>query len=111
MKLSIALSLLPLLAHGSPVAVFAPESSPLELEARADKTCQVTTSNVNCRAGAGTGYRVVRLIQPGVGFGVRCKAKGEWIIDTDIWDWIPGWSCWVTAHYTNYGCESNVPWC
>ncbi|KAK4187513.1 hypothetical protein QBC35DRAFT_551859 [Podospora australis] len=75
---TLALALLPILAKCNPIAaaapgpeaaptpapapVAAPEpgsspvSSPLKLQARADKWCRVWTSGVACRHGAGTGY-------------------------------------------------------
>jgi uncharacterized protein YraI len=103
-------TLLPLLAAANPIAEPIAEPEPVALEPRADKWCTLHSSvnyDVNCRAGAGTGYRIVRKIHPGERFGVRCKAYGETISGNRVWDYIPGWSCWVSAHYTNDGCESK----
>jgi hypothetical protein len=22
-----------------------------------------------------------------------------------VWDWVPGWKCWISAHWTNSVCE------
>jgi len=99
---------IPLLSLANPI------TSPNEsvLEARADKWCTLHSSvnyDVNCRKGAGTGYAIVRKIHPSDRFGVRCKANGESVEGNKVWDWIPGWGCWVSAHYTNDGCESMFP--
>jgi hypothetical protein len=88
--------------------------NPADLSTRADKWCRLKStvnSDVRCRKGAGTGYDLVRWIHPSDRFGVGCKANGEIIEGNRVWDYIPGWGCWVTAHYTNDGCENGVPWC
>jgi uncharacterized protein YgiM (DUF1202 family) len=84
MKSTLAFALtLPLLAAAIPAPAAGDTTSVPsageELFKRADKWCYVLTSNVNCRKGAGTGYDVVRKIQPSDDFGVRCKAYGETI--------------------------------
>lgn len=112
MKLLAPLTLLslPLLSLATPIT--SPEAALEALEARADKWCTTNTDiDVRCRKGAGTGYDHVRWIKPTDRFGVRCKANGEKIGETKVWDYIPGWGCWVTAYYTNSGCESMIPFC
>lgn len=115
MKLVQTFSLfsLPLLILANPIT----SPKPASLEARADKWCTLGATvdyDVHCRKGAGSGYDHVRWIHPsdpglpGDRFGVRCKAYGEVINGNRVWDYIPGWNCWVTAHYTNSGCEGNV---
>ncbi|KAF8993776.1 hypothetical protein BDQ17DRAFT_1367886 [Cyathus striatus] len=83
------------------------------LEERADKWCTLwgSSDNVNCRSGTSTSYNVVRIIHNGERFGVRCTRRGQTISGNDVWDYIPGWGCYVSAHYTNDGCESGVPAC
>ncbi|KAF2398180.1 hypothetical protein EJ06DRAFT_558568 [Trichodelitschia bisporula] len=125
MKFSAAL-LLPLLAlaTANPLPAPEPEALPaadpaaaLDALNKRDKYCKVFTGdgNVACRKGAGTGYNVVRRIGANDRFGVNCKANGEKVGDTKVWDWVPGWGCWVTAYYTRgvdgNSCESGVPWC
>ena len=108
MKLLTPLTLLtlPLLTLSTPLA--SPEAALEALEGRADKWCTTNTSiDVNCRAGAGSGYDFKRKIKPTDRFGVKCKANGETVGGTKVWDYIPGWNCWVTAYYTNSGCESE----
>jgi hypothetical protein len=124
---TVTLLSLPLLSLATPIS--SPEAALEALEARADKWCTTNTSvNVNCRKGAGRGYDIVRKIKPTDRFGVRCKANGENISGTKVWDYIPGWGCWTSAYYTSSGCESmsfdfllvesmlmflvgGVPWC
>lgn len=102
---SLTLLSLPILSLATPIA--SPEAALEALEARADKWCTTNTSiDVNCRGGAGSGYSLKRKIKPTDRFGVRCKANGEEVGGTKVWDYIPGWDCWVTAYYTNSGCES-----
>lgn len=116
MLFPVLLSLLPFLTLASPIAEPNPDPAPAELEPRADKWCTLGATvdeNVRCRAGAGTGYDFKRWIiaaDPGLPFdrfGVRCKAYGEVIFGNRVWDYIPGWNCWVTAHYTDSECESE----
>ncbi|KFY90810.1 hypothetical protein V498_05808 [Pseudogymnoascus sp. VKM F-4517 (FW-2822)] len=115
MKLNLVLvaSILSVLAQANPIA--APEADPAPLpealDKRADKSCKVTVNGVNCRRGAGTGYSVKYVIGTSYTFGVRCKANGENISGNKVWDWIPGWGCWIAAINTNSGCETGVPWC
>ncbi|KAI0137504.1 hypothetical protein BJ170DRAFT_606113 [Xylariales sp. AK1849] len=98
MKTTILLTLLPLIAVGSPAA------DPAELVAR-DNVCTLYPgiSSANCRSGPGTSYPVVRTITSSQTFGVRCVRNG--------WDWIPGWSCYVSRTLTNSGCESGLGSC
>ncbi|TGZ81473.1 hypothetical protein EX30DRAFT_395616 [Ascodesmis nigricans] len=96
-----------------------PESfPPSQLFKRADKTCRVYTGdgNVACRTGAGTGYSVKYRVSASYRFGVRCKANGSNVMGNRVWDWIPGWGCWISAYYTRpadgtRSCETGVPWC
>lgn len=105
-------SIFPFLTIGTPIV----PSDNGSLEPRADKWCELHSTvgyDVGCFAGAGTGYRRVRwikaadVLRPSDRFGVRCKAFGELIGGNQVWDKIPGWGCWVSAHYTNTGCESK----
>lgn len=117
MKLSpvLILALLPFLTMANPVAepepvpVAEPEPEPV-LEARADKWCRLhpdVDGYVNCRAGTNTNSRIIRQISKSERFGVRCKRNGESVSGNRVWDWIPGWGCYVSARYTNDGCESK----
>ena len=101
---SLVIALLPLLAVANPIA----NPDPAKLEAR-DKLCSLDGKHtfVNCRKGAGTGYDIVRRIYPWDNFYVTCKAYGEVIEGYRYWDYIGGWNCWVTAAYTNDGCEGK----
>lgn len=108
MKLSpiVLVSFLPLLALGNPMA----EADPAALEPRADEWCTLFagSNNVNCRAGSNTSSSVRRVIHAGERFGVRCKnPRGESVDGNRVWDYIPGWNCWVSARFTNSGCESK----
>lgn len=110
---SASLLLLPALSLANPIT--SPNPAPLEVR---DKYCTLGATvdfDVHCRKGAGSGYdhvRWIRAADPGLPepkpFGVKCKAYGEVINGNRVWDWIPGWGCWVTAHYTNSGCESRL---
>ncbi|KFY08111.1 hypothetical protein V492_06510 [Pseudogymnoascus sp. VKM F-4246] len=118
MKLNLVLvaSVLSVLAQANPIDTAeqspAPPAPVLEaLEARADKSCKVTVNNVNCRLGAGTGYKAKYSVDKSYTFGVRCKANGQSVNGNKVWDWIPGWGCWIAAINTSSGCEKNVPWC
>lgn len=81
MKLNLVLvaSVLSVLAQANPIdaPVAAPELLSEALDKRADKSCKVTVNDVNCRLGAGTGYKVKYVIDKSLTFGVRCKAYGE----------------------------------
>ena len=109
MKLSATLiiALLPLLTVANPVAN--PNPNPAKLEAR-DKGCTIDGKHdfVNCREGAGSGYKLVRKVYPKDHFGVGCKAYGQVVEGKIVWDYIPGWKCWMTAAYTNDGCEGKL---
>lgn len=112
MKLSpiVLISFLPLLTLGNPIA----EAKPANLESRADKWCTLFSGSdfVNCRAGTSTNTDVVRVIRAGERFGVRCKyPNAQPIFGNKVWDYIPGWGCYVSAHYTNNGCESESLQC
>ncbi|KAF2477751.1 uncharacterized protein BDR25DRAFT_308626 [Lindgomyces ingoldianus] len=50
-----------------------------------------------------------RTVQVGERFGVRCWSEGKCISGNCKWDYIPGWDCWISAHWTNDGCEDGVP--
>jgi hypothetical protein len=90
MKLNLALvvTVLPFLVQASPVAVAeaqpAAGANPIALPEvnsnplyKRDKVCWVSMEDgpVNCRKGAGTGYKLVRKINGSDRFGVRCKAN------------------------------------
>lgn len=119
MKFTTAFLALLATASAAPVSSPNPAAEAVaELEARADKWCTLGATvdyDVHCRAGAGSGYDHKRWIiaaDPGLlgdRFGVRCKAYGEVINGNRVWDYIPGWNCWVSAHYTQSGCESKSP--
>lgn len=80
------------------------------LEPRRDKVCKLHSrapGYANCRAGAGTGYRIKHIITEGESFTVGCRANREEIEGRKQWDYIPKWKCWVSTYYTSNGCESK----
>lgn len=123
MKLSsapILLSLLlPLLTMASPLAIpdAEPEPNPnpeaRTLEARADKVCKLhpdlskPKEPKSCHAGPATSLPYVRKINPGEQFGIRYKRRGEIVLENPVWSYIPGWNCWISARWTNEGCEGK----
>ena len=112
MKLSpiILISFLPLLGLGNPIAE---ELSSVNLEPRGDKGCTLYpgVDNVNCREFISTYHLSKRMIRAGEKFGVACKlTDGEPVNGNRVWDYIPGWDCWVAARFTSNGCESKSQW-
>lgn len=108
MKLSpvILFSLLPLLSFANPLA----EISFEKLEPRGDKWCTLYpgVDNVNCREFISTYHLSRRTIRAGEGFGVACRlTDGEPVKGNRVWDYIPGWNCWVSSRFTSKGCESK----
>jgi hypothetical protein len=113
MKLAnIALILFPIAAFGTPIA--SPDVSPntltgraLGLEARADKWCSLGVSSAQgCDADPWGSQRKV-TVNPGDNFGVRCWSHARSVQGNDVWDYVPGWDCWISALWTNVGCESK----
>ena len=108
MKLSpvVLVSFLHLLGIANPTAKVSSEN----LEPRDDKWCTLYpgVDNVNCREFFSTYHLSKRVIRAGERFGVACKLDdGEPIKGNRVWDYIPGWDCWVAAHFTSNGCESK----
>lgn len=86
------------------------EVNSADLEPRDDKWCTLYpgVDKVNCRAFISTKDASKRLIRSGERFGVACKlTDGESVKGNRVWDYIPGWDCWVSARFTSNGCESK----
>ncbi|KAF8242181.1 hypothetical protein K440DRAFT_664928 [Wilcoxina mikolae CBS 423.85] len=127
LNLALVVTVLPFLAQASPVAVAEaqpaadanpiaiPEAIPNSLHKR-DNWCWVDMSDgpVNCRYGPGTQYDVrTRITSGNTRFGVSCKRNGQRIHGDPVWDWVPGWGCWVSSYYSRGSpfCESGLSWC
>ena len=83
----------------------------LPLLALADKSCSLYPglSYGNCRSCASTDCSVVHRWEPGTIIGVRCiDPNGQSVNGNTVWDWVPGWGCWVSADITNNGCECKA---
>ena len=89
------------------------EVSSEKLEPRDDKWCTLYpgVDNVNCREFISTYHLSRRTIRAGEGFGVACRlTDGEPVKGNRVWDYIPGWDCWVSSRFTSNGCESKSRW-
>jgi len=131
MKLSnIFFFLTPLVVLGNPVAIADAEPNPVEevtsattaiwagpdptadvsLLAKRDNVCHITTSgSQGCDWDPYNGKRRT-TIEPGMTFGVHCYITNGSPVGSSgyqRWDYIPGWGCWVSAKWTNSGCESK----
>jgi len=74
----------------------------------ADKSCTLypTLNTANCRAAPTTDSNVVHVWNQGTIIGVSCKdTSGQCVNGNCVWDYVPGWGCWVSATITNTGCE------
>ncbi|KAB5530453.1 hypothetical protein GE09DRAFT_392347 [Coniochaeta sp. 2T2.1] len=117
--MKLTLSVLPLLttllslSHATPLT---PEtdSSPAvnatsELKPR-DKWCRLhddVTPPGHCRTHASTTYRSIKDIKRSDRFGVECRMFGDYANNNNVWDWVPGWGCYVSASITDPDCESE----
>ncbi|KAF2005783.1 hypothetical protein P154DRAFT_381873, partial [Amniculicola lignicola CBS 123094] len=90
-----------------------PETSPnppthsLTLLSRADKWCNFHPSVSQSQGCDYDRWNGNRKYTVGVGerFGVSCWSVGKVVSGNNKWDYIPGWGCWISAHWTNNGCE------
>ncbi|KAI5782637.1 hypothetical protein EDC01DRAFT_632356 [Geopyxis carbonaria] len=78
-----------------------------------DKWCYPYTAAgagaVHCRRNPSVNSAVVRIVENSDQFGVRCKKQAAAVQGNNIWDWVPGWKCWINAHYVRGSprtCES-----
>ncbi|EHL01785.1 hypothetical protein M7I_2136 [Glarea lozoyensis 74030] len=90
-----------------------PETSPnpsqeSHLLVARDNVCHIITAgSQGCDWDPYNGKRRT-LIKPGMTFGVSCYVTDGKPVGTDKykrWDYVPGWGCWVSAKWTNSGCE------
>lgn len=95
------ISLLPFLAltyalpnHGASVSILG-----------VDKSCHAVNATT-CHVKPKTDSNYTAEIISGSGFDVRCKAFG---LDGGevYWNYIPGFNCWISALYTDTGCEGE----
>ncbi|KAF2195080.1 hypothetical protein K469DRAFT_545250 [Zopfia rhizophila CBS 207.26] len=107
--LNIALVLFPFATLSSPISSPNPLAEAAStLEAR-DKYCNLhpdVTGPQGCDEDRWNGKRV-RTVNLGERFGVRCWSTGKNINGNTKWDYVPGWNCWISARWTNSGCEST----
>ena len=94
------------LSHATPT----PEAnSTSELKPR-DKWCRLhddVTPPGHCRTHASTTYRSIKDIKRSDRFGVECRMFGDYANNNNVWDWVPGWGCYVSASITDPDCESK----
>ncbi|KAH8662918.1 hypothetical protein BGZ60DRAFT_412282 [Tricladium varicosporioides] len=114
--INIAFVLFPVAILATPIT--SPETSPNPasevasslLDARAEASDKTCTLGVNTAQGCDHDrYNQQRkvTVNPGDTFGVRCWSHGKSINNNDVWDYIPGWDCWISSLWTNVGCESK----
>ncbi|EPE27576.1 hypothetical protein GLAREA_04367 [Glarea lozoyensis ATCC 20868] len=127
MKFINIVFLLPLAAFANPIAEPIPEASAMALASAEpetspnpsqeshllvarDNVCHIITAgSQGCDWDPYNGKRRT-LIKPGMTFGVSCYVTDGKPVGTDKykrWDYVPGWGCWVSAKWTNSGCESK----
>ncbi|ORY04957.1 hypothetical protein BCR34DRAFT_591046 [Clohesyomyces aquaticus] len=101
---AITLLLVPIAVLGSPTP-----NQGISLAPRvdfSDKTCsQFTNIAQGCDTDRYNSKRKV-TVNPGQTFGVRCWSYGQSVQGNTVWDYVPGWDCWISALWTNTGCES-----
>ncbi|PVI00553.1 hypothetical protein DM02DRAFT_671879 [Periconia macrospinosa] len=116
MKFSLfAIATLPFLAVANPTPIEATtpneDQSVAPPSAQADKVCSNASGREQgCDVDRFNGQRRV-AVAPGKTFGARCFAHGMFVDGNDVWDYVPGWNCWVSATWTNIGCENGISLC
>lgn len=105
MKFSLfAIATLPFLAVANPTPNEDQSLSPRA--AQADKVCtNASGQSQGCDTDPFNGQRSV-TVEPGQSFGVRCWSHARNVNGNDVWVFVPGWNCWMSALWTNIGCES-----
>jgi len=107
--LSLAVFLFPITTLSTPISTDTTAVLPRNAITARDVWCSnVSGRTQGCDLPAGTRSRAVSA---GSQFGVQCKRHGPGVSGPGgtnyVWDYVPGWDCYISARWTNSDCEGE----